>query len=426
MSLVHRLIVVATLSTAAATSCLTQSQPSAHSGHDPANPGPLLPPSEPPPNSADAGESRSTFETSAPHVAQTTSVSQPVSSTSPGDGSWWSIPYPETFDKQTLARALPRIAVKGNAFVDEAGLEVTFQGVNVADPDKLSREGHWNKSHFETIASWGENVVRIPIHPAAWRDRGKGAYLALLDQAVVWATDLELHLIFDWHSIGNLRTGMFQHPMYETSTTETFEFWRAVAHRYAGVPTVAFYELFNEPTVYNGTLGTLTWEGWKELVEEMVDIIQAHDKQVIPLVAGFNWAYDLRDAGKQPVNRKGITYVSHPYPQKTSAPYERNWDRDFGALARRYPLFATEIGYMTPNAPGSHIPVKDEGVYGPRITDYLAKKGASWTAWCFQPDWPPQLIADWNYTPTAAGTHFKTVMLEAKSKRDAARKEASP
>src|SRR5690606_5106433 len=74
---------------------------------------------------------------------------------------------------------------------------------------------------------------------------------------------------------------------------------------------------------------------------------------------------------------------------------------------------------MPAEAPGAHVPVKDDGSYGKRITDYLDKKGASWTAWCFEPDWPPQLISDWNYTPTASGEHFKSVMLASKAERDA-------
>jgi endoglucanase len=340
------------------------------------------------------------------------SSSQTGVTTNPGDGSWWSEPYPAVFDKATLTNTPSRVSVKGNRFVDEAGNTMVFHGVNISDPDKLARDGRWSKRHFEVIASWGADVVRVPVHPAAWRGRGKDAYFELLDDAVRWSNELNLYVVIDWHSIGNLRTGMFQHPIYETTLQETNQFWRAVSHRYAGVSTVAFYELFNEPTLYNGTLGSMTWNEWRGMVEEMISIIQANDPKVIPLVGGLNWAYDLRDVAKQPINRTGIGYVSHPYPEKTTQPFEKNWDRDFGSVSKRYPLFATEIGYMAHDAPGAHVPVKSDGSYGQLITDYLDKKGASWTAWCFEPDWPPQLIADWNYTPTNAGNHFRAVMLE--------------
>lgn len=326
------------------------------------------------------------------------------------DGWWWEIPYPDKFDASAIEAKLDVISVKGNRFVDAKGKPVVFQGVSIADPDKLTREGHFDRKLFEVIKAWGANVVRVPVHPAAWRGLGKTAYLALLDNAVRWATELDLYLIIDWHSIGNLVTGMYQHPMYQTTKQETFDFWRTIAFRYQGISTVAFYELFNEPTVYNGNLGKATWGEWKTLVEAMIDIIYSHDKQVIPLVAGFNWAYDLEPVAKTPIDRKGIGYVSHPYPQKVKKPFEKKWDKNFGFIAETYPLFVTEIGYMREGEPGAHVPVMDDGTYGPIMTDYLKAKGASWVAWCFHPHWSPQLISDWDFTPTESGAHFQKVM----------------
>jgi len=136
---------------------------------------------------------------------------------------------------------------------------------------------------------------------------------------------------------------------------------------------------------------------------------------VVPLVAGFNWAYELGPIKARPVQRAGIGYVSHPYPMKTKAPFEKNWDNDFGFIAAKYPLFATEIGYMRDGLPGAHIPVINDGSYGPQITDYLAKKGASWVAWCFHPDWSPQLIQNFDFAPTESGAHFRKVMLGRQS-----------
>ena len=143
--------------------------------------------------------------------------------------------------------------------MDEAGETVVFRGVSIADPDKVERDGQWGPALFEEVADWGANVVRLPVHPRAWRQRGEEGYLELLDQAVEWAGAAGLYVVIDWHSIGNLRTEVFQDPMYETSKGETARFWRTVSQRYAGNPTVAFYELFNEPTSYNGTLGRLSW-----------------------------------------------------------------------------------------------------------------------------------------------------------------------
>jgi endoglucanase len=346
---------------------------------------------------------------------------EPVATAPNESGPWWDEPYPARFEASAVKKRLDVLRVEGNRFVDSRGETVVLQGVNISDPDKLERGGHYDRRLFEEIRDWGANVVRVPVHPIAFRERGEAAYFELLDRAVVWATELDLYLIIDWHSIGNLVTGLFQHPMYDTDQRETLQFWRSVAFRYAEVPTVAFYELFNEPTVRRGTLGAAPWDAWKALNEEMISIIYAHGTRPIPLVAGYDWAYQLGPIAAQPIARDRIGYVSHPYPGKTKAPYEQHWDEAFGFAARQYPLFITEMGYMDASAKGAHSPAIDDGTYGKRMTDYLASKGASWTAWCFDPDWPPQLISDWSFTPTASGEHFRQVML---ARRAAAAKPA--
>jgi len=329
-----------------------------------------------------------------------------------GQSEWWYVPYPEVFDVARLPKTPSLLHVEGNRFVNADGKTVVLVGVNISDPDKLVKNGHWTKAHFQVVKDWGATVVRVPVHPVAWKGRGATEYFKLLDQAVTWASELDLYLIIEWHGIGNLRTGVFQHPMHDTTKAETYQFWRGIAYRYGAVPTVAFYELFNEPTVFNGQLGTMTWGEWKKINEEIIGIIRAHDARGIPLVAGLDWAYELRGVKDAPVDAPGIGYVSHPYPMKAQQPWEENWERDFGYVADKYPVFATELGFMAATDPGAHIPVISDEGYGKRITTYFEKKGISWTAWCFDPDWPPQLISDWNYTPTRQGAFFRAVMLK--------------
>jgi hypothetical protein len=303
--------------------------------------------------------------------------------------------------------ALPLVSVEGNRFVDESGQTVVFRGVSLSDPDRLERLGRWNQETFEAAAGWGMNIVRLPVHPAAWRERGQDAYLQLLDQGIEWAADLGMYVIIDWHTIGNLRTELFQHPMYNTTRTETFRFWKTIAARYRDNPVVAFYELFNEPTRYNGTLGRISWAQHKELMEEIIEIIYAHDRSVIPLVAGFNWAFDLTEAGEDPIELPGVAYVTHPYPQKRSRPWEEKWEADFGFMADTYPVMATELGFMAEEDRGAHIPVIGDETYGEAIIGYFEKKGISWVAWVFDPDWSPQLITGWDFEPTRQGRFFR-------------------
>lgn len=329
-------------------------------------------------------------------------------------GEWWKLPYPQPFDASKLQNSMSLIQVKGNSFVDDRGQVVIFKGVNISDPDKLEKNGYWSKACFEVIKTWGANIIRVPVHPIAWRERGNEEYLKLLDQAVEWANELNLYLIIDWHTIGNLGQGLFQHPIYDTTKQETYNFWRSIAFRYRNVPTIAFYEIFNEPTTWSGQLGNMSWAEWKQINEEIIQIIFAFDKNVIPLVAGFNWGYDLKEVKNDPLRMEGIAYVSHPYPQKVAPPWAEKWERDFGFVADTYPLFASEFGFMAAEDQGAHIPVISDESYGRAIMDYFQNKGISWTVWCFDPDWPPQLISDWNYTPTKQGEFFRQEMRQGK------------
>jgi len=331
-----------------------------------------------------------------------------------GHAGWWNVPYPEPFDATKLPKTLPWLHVEGNRFVDESGKQVVLQGVNISDPDKLSQQGKWSKAHLEAVKSWGARVVRVPVHPVAWKGRGPVEYFKLLDQAVTWASELGLYLLLEWHGIGNLQTEMYQHPMHQCTRAETYQFWRGIAHRYGQVPALAFYELFNEPTDFRGQLGRITWAQWKAINEEMIGIIRAHDAKGIPLVGGFDWAYELRSVVAAPVDAPGIGYVTHPYPMKAGQPWEASWERDWGHVADRYPVFASEIGFMAATDPGAHVPVMADEDYGRRIVAYLAKKGISWTVWNFDPDWPPQMISDWSYAPTRQGAFFRAVMLQQK------------
>jgi len=306
--------------------------------------------------------------------------------------------------------ALSQISVSGNTFVNEEGQVVVFRGLDTSDPDKLSREGHWNRRYFEEMKNWGANIVRFPVHPRAWREQGQENYLKLLDQGVQWAQELGMYVIIDWHSIGNLRSHLYQHPMYETTQKETFEFWRTLAMHFRDNTTVAFFELFNEPTTASGRFGVCTWPQWKEIVEEMIIIVRAHGSQAIPLVAGFNWAYDLTPIAADPINAEGIAYVSHPYPMKREKPWEDQWTADWGFAAEKYPLILTEIGFSGSDERGAHVPVIGDESYGDAITQYCAERGISYTVWVFDAQWSPMLISDWDFTPTRQGRYFKNAL----------------
>lgn len=313
-------------------------------------------------------------------------------------------------DKQDESEGPQKISVQGNVFVNAHGDTMVFHGVNIRDPHNLEEDNNYTKEHFKEAVKWGANIIRLPIHPVAWRERGAEAYLELIDSAVVWARNLDVHLILDWHSIGNLHEEKFQHMMYITSLEETKAFWAAVAERYADESVVAMYELYNEPTVSGERFGECSWVTWKEINLELISVIREYTKDAVILVAGFNWAYDLTPVKEDPVDLPGIAYVSHPYPQKREQPWEPKWQEDWGFVAEKYPVILTEIGFALPEEQGVHVPVFGDESYGNALVDFTEDRGISWVVWCFDPDWSPYMFSDWDYTPTRQGAFFKKVM----------------
>lgn len=309
--------------------------------------------------------------------------------------------------------SMPAIHVEGNKFVNEQGEVVVFKGLCLSDPVKMvARDSVWGERIFAEAEAWGANVVRFAVHPANINMMGWDETFAAMDAGIEWAKAHHLYVVMDWHSIGNLKEEKFTRPMYNTTWDETIRFWRTVAQRYKDEPTVALYELFNEPTytANDVDLGEVTWIEWKGLLETIIDTIRTYNPNAVCMCAGFNWAYDLTPVAAEPIERENIAYVSHPYPMKRSEPWEEQWEADWGYVADMYPVFCTELGYCLEGERGAHIPVIATDHYGECITKYFEKKGISYTIWCFDPDWGPMLISDWDFTPTTQGRFFKAYL----------------
>ena len=173
------------------------------------------------------------------------------------------------------------VKVEGNKFIDPQGNELVFRGLCFSDPVKLVREGQWNERYFAAAAEWGANVVRFAVHPTNLNMMGWDKTFEAMDQGIAWAKKYGMYVIMDWHSIGNLKEEKYTSPMYNTTKAETFKFWSTVAQRYKDEPTVALYEIFNEPTVTAPGVGSCSWTEWKELQEEYIDRTRIYNTNAI-------------------------------------------------------------------------------------------------------------------------------------------------
>ena len=212
---------------------------------------------------------------------------------------------------------------------------------------------------------------------------------------------------------GNLQQGIFLFGDTGITVDETRQFWTAVAFRYANDPVVTFYELFNEPAVMEWEGGSWSWTDWRSTADALVTLVRSLSPETIPVLSGFDFAYDYSAGGMQPFASTDIALAVHPYPGRSLPPRAQGWDQAFGYLSDTYPMLFTEVGYdpcdqIVPDVYRADID------YGREILSYAKQKDIGWTAFVFYqaPDWPMPLFSDWqSYAPTTSGTLFHDVLL---------------
>jgi aryl-phospho-beta-D-glucosidase BglC (GH1 family) len=188
------------------------------------------------------------------------------------------------------------ISVSGNKLVDAQGNTVQLRGVNVSGLESIAVSG-WSPSNpwggstgtptpdWDTIKSWGSNVVRLPLNEASWlgltcvdvggngqtvtngvatqnkpgttvkADPG-GNYQATVINSVAGAAAAGLYVILDLHlAAPSNDCPSMQNAMADAD--HSIAFWTSVATTFKSSPSVIF-ELFNEPflDMTSGLVGT--------------------------------------------------------------------------------------------------------------------------------------------------------------------------
>jgi len=378
--------------------------------------------------------------------------------------------------------------VEGNKIDDEAGNEVVFRGVNIAGViahsyytkfgDK-SNEKYlpWDENYFKQISNLGTKIIRLNILPGEFRESPEDFSFKAIDQSIDWASQYQMYVYITYHGIGFPPTEYYGEGVwkieekYTATREEMLDYWDKISKRYKDNKVVAFYEIYNEPT-HSGSSGKPTqvelekdWLEWKKFSEEVIDVIRKNDPDAVILVGGLNLAYDVSFALKNPIERGGIIYATHPYPCK-SEEHNKSWDEAFGNVKEKYPVFATEFSvngledgpikcesvqnelrklvYLedlieeAKSYPGDKqkehelflkateriknnktafdylINVREK--YKKEIEEYLEDRKISWTGFIFYSIYPEFSMVDGNYNLTEVGEWFKKWMREKRIK----------
>ncbi len=195
------------------------------------------------------------------------------------------------------------------------------------------------KIDIDSMAAWGFNSVRLPMHyalytlpvekePVAGKDTWLEKGFALTDSLLSWCKTDHIYLILDMHAApggqGNDLPIADRDPskpsLWESAANreKMVALWRKLAQRYTGEAWVGGYDIINEPN-WGFAGDTADLHGTKEtgngpLRQLMVDIttaIRAVDKRHIIIIEGNGWGNNYR--GVLPVWDSNMVLSFHKY-----------------------------------------------------------------------------------------------------------------
>lgn len=178
-------------------------------------------------------------------------------------------------------------------------------------------DNHCTKQDIDSLAAWGFNSVRLPIHynlltlpvdkePVAGKHTWLGKGFAMIDSLLSWCKADRIYLILDLHAApggeGNdnaiadrdtLKPSLWQS---EANQIKTIALWQKLATRYANEPWIGGYDLINEPNW--GFQNPLDKHGCderanvplKNLYKRITSAIRKVDKRHIIFIEGNCWA----------------------------------------------------------------------------------------------------------------------------------------
>ncbi|HKI68239.1 MAG TPA: cellulase family glycosylhydrolase, partial [Verrucomicrobiae bacterium] len=219
--------------------------------------------------------------------------------------------------------------------------------------------------------------------------------------------DLDLH----WSDCGKWVNEGGKLGQHNLPDAHSIAFWQDVATRYRNHPNVIF-GLYNEPHdvpwavwLKGGTVTDkpsrrerdqtqITYEAVG--MQQLYHAVRKAGAQNLVTASGLEWGYDLSGVSKgYALVGTNIIYETHPYPNK------KNWDKCFGGVSEKYPVYVGEWGFRGTNGLD----------YAKRLMSYIQQRHIqAWTAWDFHPHAGPSLIKNWDYEPTLFGQFVKDLL----------------
>jgi endoglucanase len=256
-------------------------------------------------------------------------------------------PPPLTAPNQASTLGVPAamLRVSGDQIVDAEGHPVTLRGIafgnrvrdNVADP----RTDH-DERDYGRLRTLGMNTARFSMNALSFEDPSRpGEYResgwAWLDDNVKWARSQGVFLVLSLNVPpgGEPSQGRGWELWESPEVQQRFvALWEAIAHRYRDEPTIAGYDLLNEPMVSSSV------EQWRTLANRTISAIRVVDPHHMVFVERVSAVRDDWGENDQRnfvlVDDPNVVYELHFYRPFHFTHQSAPWV-DFAARESRYP-----------------------------------------------------------------------------------------
>ena len=246
------------------------------------------------------------------------------------------------------------LRVRGADIVDGKGRPVVLRGVSFGNEVwtnvRLPRRHH-DEADYGRIAAMGMNAVRFYLNYRTFEaDAAPGKYLddgwQWLDDNIAWAKRHGVYLILNMHvppgGFQSLGAGkaLWDRPDVQD---RLIALWTAIARHCKGEPTVAGYDLLNEPVV------TRAASQWRDLAGRIAVAIRAVDPDHMLFVERLNSiAGDWKEDGDRNFFRiadPNTVYEFHFYKPFHFTHQSASWV-PFAAEGVRYPDARAEVEWF--------------------------------------------------------------------------------
>ena len=204
---------------------------------------------------------------------------------------------------------------------------------------KKWRENHFTKLDVDSLAAWGFNSIRVPLHynlftlpiqeePVSGQNTWLDTGFDIVDNILEWAKPHNMYVILDLHAAPGGQGRNTDISDYdpdkpslwesEQNKSKTVALWKKIAERYKDNEWIGGYDLLNETNweLPNGN------KALKDLFVRITDAIREVDDKHIIIIEGNDYANNF--TGLTPPWDENMVYSFHKYWNSTNDD-DLNW-----------------------------------------------------------------------------------------------------